>query len=1141
MSGTFLCVPIFVFAYNDKTTHPELTGAIVDLYNSEFSNKIGNRDRLFVVKGSIEEDTFGRWMRHFYDPVYEKGLAYLGNWQSSKGWAQDHKAQAKLDPKMFLLAAAFKPFSGSTDYSWERSVYEYAWGSKERGLEGLGHILHLLEDAAVPDHTRNDAHPTGSVYEGFAMDKRVEGEERGLRGTVVLGSVEEYFNRMAMYSNNNFFSKDTIFIDKYSSPIISEEGYELLSDGQLYRFGYRTIENNKFKLVLTGKRILGSTKEVKSIEDVNHLILSDYWSLLSKQVVLNGAGMVKLFFDEVEKEKKTKKLLAYNRSPAEKMSAAIVGLFYSPTIKQAQSDPEIAEDLGLPAPGAEIVDETYEPNMTNKTNTVTNVAPVPPADSPEGSLPSAPIIPPAPPPQIQSQPQNTTGPQITSPAMPIAGGGGAPPPEPAEPAESPPPSDDTEEDEDPPAPPPPPPPPPSEEDDEPEPPADTEAPNIVYSIAECDSSLVANGCLLLSGGSFNISWSSTSTDLSSYTIECVFSASNCSGFPITDTTSTSTTVDLSQQGIYTLTFKAKDAANNQNSTTTQIEINLLPVVINEVAWMGTDADATDEWIELFNASSFNINLGDGTAASWLLTATDGSPNIFLNGTIPAGGYFVLERTSSETTSYAENQIFTGAINDLFPGGGDDLALKNPAGDTIDSTKLVSEIGTVAGTKLPQRKTAERLNPLFRSLTSESNALNWRAASSTLSSVTDKNGGAILGTPGAQNSIYSATWKPTHIRPTDVISTDTIWTETNSPYVISSSAGQFLTINSGVTLTIDPGVTVMQYVTLPGIGANQMMRVNGKIIAEGADAKNIVFTDLLDSDYGGWGGSTKGDWSRIIFSASSAGNSFKKVKFRHGGWYDWMSESPKPVFDIDLSAGIIFDGAVFEKSYNSVFMLSGAGYSGVSIKNSSFRENGSAPASTSGNIYAENGAAPEILGNNFLDNNIYPITIRSSYSAIGSNSASGNPINGIFVRENASFSSDTAWSGTLPYILESSGGARPTINSGATLTINPGVVLKPQNNATEYLRIDGVLNWNATAENPGIVTSFKDDSYGGDANNDGIVSVPATGDLFNSGIHFTNTTATSTLSNILLRYGNSGNEISQDAGALLEKINVVSGP
>ena len=70
----------------------------------------------------------------------------------------------------------------------------------------------------------------------------------------------------------------------------------------------------------------------------------------------------------------------------------------------------------------------------------------------------------------------------------------------------------------------------------------------------------------------------------------------------------------------------------------------LTVVINEVAWAGTQSSSNDEWIELYNPSSQAVLL-DG----WTLKAADGSPNISLSGTIPAGGYFLLERTDEDTT------------------------------------------------------------------------------------------------------------------------------------------------------------------------------------------------------------------------------------------------------------------------------------------------------------------------------------------------------------------------------------------------------------------------------------------------------------------------------------------------------------
>jgi phosphatidylserine/phosphatidylglycerophosphate/cardiolipin synthase-like enzyme len=81
------------------------------------------------------------------------------------------------------------------------------------------------------------------------------------------------------------------------------------------------------------------------------------------------------------------------------------------------------------------------------------------------------------------------------------------------------------------------------------------------------------------------------------------------------------------------------------------------VVINEAAWMGTTASYTDEWMELYNNSNAAINL-----AGWTLKAQDGSPSIQLLGSIPAKGYFLLEKTDDQTVSdVAADQIYSGTL------------------------------------------------------------------------------------------------------------------------------------------------------------------------------------------------------------------------------------------------------------------------------------------------------------------------------------------------------------------------------------------------------------------------------------------------------------------------------------------------
>lgn len=96
-------------------------------------------------------------------------------------------------------------------------------------------------------------------------------------------------------------------------------------------------------------------------------------------------------------------------------------------------------------------------------------------------------------------------------------------------------------------------------------------------------------------------------------------------------------------------------------------------------------------------------------------------------------------------------------------------------------------------------------------------------------------------------------------------------------------------------------------------------------------------------------------------------------------------------------------------------------------------------------------------------------------------------------------------------------------------------------SNEALRIDGVLNWLATALNPGVITSYQDDTYGGDTNGDGLATAAGAGDWPASAINFTNTTATSILANIKLRYGVNPNELFVGPGALLDQSGITHEP
>ncbi len=99
-------------------------------------------------------------------------------------------------------------------------------------------------------------------------------------------------------------------------------------------------------------------------------------------------------------------------------------------------------------------------------------------------------------------------------------------------------------------------------------------------------------------------------------------------------------------------------------------------LVNEVAWMGTVTSANDEWIELRNADDAAVSL-----EGWSLVSKDGSLSIPLSGSIPAGGYFLLERSDDSTVpSVTADLIYTGSISN----SGEILLLKNSGGTTVDT-------------------------------------------------------------------------------------------------------------------------------------------------------------------------------------------------------------------------------------------------------------------------------------------------------------------------------------------------------------------------------------------------------------------------------------------------------------------------
>jgi len=114
------------------------------------------------------------------------------------------------------------------------------------------------------------------------------------------------------------------------------------------------------------------------------------------------------------------------------------------------------------------------------------------------------------------------------------------------------------------------------------------------------------------------------------------------------------------------------------------------VFISEIAWMGTDVSATNEWIELYNDADQPVAL-DG----WTLHAKDGSPSIMLSGTIAPQGYYLIERTDDETVPDLPADLVT-TFGKGISNEGETLELRDGSSILIDTVKSGTDWKSVGG-------------------------------------------------------------------------------------------------------------------------------------------------------------------------------------------------------------------------------------------------------------------------------------------------------------------------------------------------------------------------------------------------------------------------------------------------------------
>lgn len=254
------------------------------------------------------------------------------------------------------------------------------------------------------------------------------------------------------------------------------------------------------------------------------------------------------------------------------------------------------------------------------------------------------------------------------------------------------------------------------------------------------------------------------------------------------------------------------------------------VIINEVAWMGTAASAADEWIELYNTGTYAVNL-----EGWTLQGGDNNtPNIALNGSIAASGFFLLERTDDTTVSdIAADQIYTGDLVNT----GESLTLRNAANAVIDTANANG--GAWPAGDNATKASMERISPL-----EPDSGANWTTHAGIIRNGLDANGDPLNGTPKARNA---ATFPPDPGNADLQVSKTGLSTASAGAtitYTLNiSNNGQRLAVSPRVTDTLPTGIVFVNSNPAPVLTTGQIMVWNLDDLESGA-GRQITLTGTV---------------------------------------------------------------------------------------------------------------------------------------------------------------------------------------------------------------------------------------------------------------------------------------------------------
>ncbi|MHB8840754.1 MAG: right-handed parallel beta-helix repeat-containing protein [Candidatus Aquicultor sp.] len=264
------------------------------------------------------------------------------------------------------------------------------------------------------------------------------------------------------------------------------------------------------------------------------------------------------------------------------------------------------------------------------------------------------------------------------------------------------------------------------------------------------------------------------------------------------------------------------------------------------------------------------------------------------------------------------------------------------------------------------------------------------------------------------------------------------------------------------ITVNSGV---KFTIEPGVvvkfNPQLKLTVNGTLLADGTESNKIVFTSIKDDYYAG---DTNGDGTATVPAK--------------GDWSQLYLGSG--------STSSVLDNCIVKYAGYSAY------YGAIYVASQSFT----------------------LTNNTIAMNSTYAVYTATNTTLIKSgNTATDNTRNGVYVA-NGTTSTNTVWQGTdLPYVVLSF-----AVGQNKLHTVAAGTVVKFDSGGS--ISVNGGFNASGTAEASTVFTSVKDDTYGGDTNNDASTTVPAKGDWSYVKFNDQSIDASSTISFSRIRYAGS---------------------